>query len=233
MLHELHEKGIISEYVCQGVKEDETGVVTLKDQRDMRFLRGIISTLSNISVKVKHSELEYCLSPLYNYYIYDSILYRMLGSNNEDAKSLLAMCRFHEDHKKAIYTCFGSSGNHQFWLGGYADHINACFSIYDSLPEIYKKYPTSSVYKVLYFHDVDKLARHSGDSSCEYLREGILKTEYKDIFDKNEINALTYIHGEGKDYNKNYRVMGELAAICHVVDITSARILHSIDNWRI
>ncbi len=39
-----------------------------------------------------------------------------------------------------------------------------------------------------------------------------------------QINALTYVEGELTDYCSTQRVMNELAAFCHKVDVHSARI---------
>lgn len=37
-------------------------------------------------------------------------------------------------------------------------------------------------------------------------------------------NGIKYIEGEGNDYTNKRRVMNELAAFCHVCDVSSARI---------
>ncbi len=38
-----------------------------------------------------------------------------------------------------------------------------------------------------------------------------------------QMNALTYVEGELKDYSSKRRVMNELAAFCHHIDNWSAR----------
>ena len=39
---------------------------------------------------------------------------------------------------------------------------------------------------------------------------------------------LKYVHGEGDDYRKDRRVMSPLAALCHMADVGSARILFDV-----
>lgn len=52
-----------------------------------------------------------------------------------------------------------------------------------------------------------------------------------------QLNGLTYVEGEIKNYSSTHRVMNELAAFCHKVDIMSARIwydypkLAPFDEW--
>lgn len=41
--------------------------------------------------------------------------------------------------------------------------------------------------------------------------------------DSGQRNALTYVEGEINDYSSQKRVMNELAAFCHKVDVWSAR----------
>lgn len=51
-----------------------------------------------------------------------------------------------------------------------------------------------------------------------------------------QMNGLTYVEGEIKDYSSTHRVMNELAAFCHKVDTWSARAwydypLEKADPW--
>jgi hypothetical protein len=48
--------------------------------------------------------------------------------------------------------------------------------------------------------------------------------EYKIVLTDDQSNALRYVEGEGNDYSNAKRVMGPLAAFCHLCDVTSARI---------
>jgi len=50
--------------------------------------------------------------------------------------------------------------------------------------------------------------------------------EYGIILNEQQSNALEYVEGEGESYSSKKRVMNELAAFCHIVDISSARIWH-------
>lgn len=48
--------------------------------------------------------------------------------------------------------------------------------------------------------------------------------EYEIELTPAQLNGLTYVEGEIKNYSSKYHVMNELAAFCHKVDIHSARI---------
>ncbi len=145
--------------------------------------------------------------------------------------------KFHDDWLHLMKKATGSSGNHQFWEGGYYDHISDCFLLAKNLwtnqirPLPFRFH---HVLYVLYFHDIEKLWKYSGDSSLNkgncskdkfYSEE--LPKRYNFHFEEIELNALKYIHGEGDDYRKDRRVMNELAGFCHAVDVLSARVWHS------
>lgn len=61
--------------------------------------------------------------------------------------------------------------------------------------------------------------------------------EYGIVLTPALLNALTYVEGEMNDYSSKRRVMNELAAFCHKVDVHSARIwfdypkISSEDEW--
>jgi len=46
-----------------------------------------------------------------------------------------------------------------------------------------------------------------------------------------QLNGLTYVEGEIKDYSSFRRVMNELAAFCHKVDVNSARIWYDYPRF--
>jgi hypothetical protein len=123
----------------------------------------------------------------------------------------------------------GSVNKHQAWAGGYRDHLQQCLNIAEHLYELDFSFNFDSVIVVLYFHDIEKLFKYSSldvnPDKVVYLKKTLFEV-YGIEFTEEEINALTYIHGEGEDYCAN-RVMNELAAFCHSCDIISARCYHS------
>lgn len=123
----------------------------------------------------------------------------------------------------------GSASKHQAWVGGYRNHLQQCLNIAEHLYELDFSFNFDSVILVLYFHDIEKMFKYS--SLDVYLNKDVYLTEtlFKIDgirFSEEEMNALTYIHGEGEDYCAN-RVMNELAAFCNSCDIISARCYHS------
>lgn len=50
--------------------------------------------------------------------------------------------------------------------------------------------------------------------------------EYGIVLSEQQQNALKYVEGENADYSNKRRVMNELAAFCHIADVSSARIWH-------
>ena len=57
--------------------------------------------------------------------------------------------------------------------------------------------------------------------------------EYGLVLTPAQENALKYVEGEHNDYTNKQRLMNELAAFCHLCDVTSARIFHSypLQKW--
>jgi hypothetical protein len=155
----------------------------------------------------------------------------------EDFKSFLdpKVWVWHNHHLELFNKAKGSSGNHQFWEGGYRDHLTQCFilgwKIYANLSEIYTlNFNVGSLFKVLYFHDVEKVFKYTNGLPEGWDKEKYLLVDLEATFgitfDEQERNALKYIHGEGDDYKKGERVMNELAGLCHAIDVISARTLH-------
>lgn len=68
----------------------------------------------------------------------------------------------------------------------------------------------------------------------EQFRHDILKT-FEITLTPEQENAFKYVEGEIDEYSGDHRVMNELAAFCHICDITSARLWHNFpngtDNW--
>lgn len=145
---------------------------------------------------------------------------------------LTGVMKFHNIYKDAIYSAKGSAFNHQSWEGGYVEHLYQCFQLaefYYRLKYEFGGIPFSkqSVYTVLYFHDIEKIFKHNKPSVLidkDMWLYGILHENFGISFSKEEKNALKYIHGEGYEYSKTEKKMQPLAAFCHIVDVTSARI---------
>ncbi len=149
-----------------------------------------------------------------------------------------AVLKFHKTWLPSMKKATGSSGNHQFWEGGYYDHISDCFFLAHRLWCAIARRPVpfdlhNALY-VLYFHDIEKLWKYTDgwflnkddhDKEKFYLEE--LPQQHDFWFEDMELNALKYIHGEGDDYRKDKRVMNELAGFCHSIDVLSARVWHN------
>jgi hypothetical protein len=147
----------------------------------------------------------------------------------------------------------GSSFNHQAWPGGYLDHVAAVLRIAIELwPTMLKLGPCpfelAEALLVLFLHDLEKPWRPAGgfvppvrfDIPAE--RERLEKKE-RHVFRLRKIaeygltltgpqeNAIRYVEGEGDDYSGRARTMNELAAFCHMCDVASARIWHSVGYY--
>ena len=146
------------------------------------------------------------------------------------------------DYRELFEKARGSTFNHQTWDGGYIDHVTDgmnyarhlyCFdkSFGRLLP-----FSLSDTLLIFFLHDLEKPWRIVVDSSgvvsnkdgldtkeaYKKFREDKL-TEYGLVLSDYQMNALTYVEGELKDYSSEHRVMNELAAFCHKVDNWSAR----------
>jgi hypothetical protein len=141
-----------------------------------------------------------------------------------------AILFFHDQHKEIMSRARGSSKNHQWWIGGYRDHIYETLIIarllYKTMND-FRPLPflLDSALIVLYFHDIEKITKYTTGAEFDkdhFYKEGIKK--YQISFTDEELNALTYIHGENQHYSNQKRTMNELAAFCHCVDTISARI---------
>jgi hypothetical protein len=151
------------------------------------------------------------------------------------------LMKFHADHEALIRDAKGSKSKHQAWPGGYLDHLVECLTIGDEMWNglgCIRELPFewSSVVKVLYFHDVEKMFKYSNLKPPRAdVYESVMNDKmlfYKDDigdfywidFTDEELNALEHIHGE-KDYGE-HRIAGPLAAFCHCCDMLSARMWH-------
>lgn len=136
----------------------------------------------------------------------------------------------------------GSTHNHQTWEGGYVDHVtdimNRARHSYSFESAFGRPMPfsLSDVLLILFLHDLEKpwrivvdehgvASNRPGLSTKEefqIFREDKLD-EYGLVLTEYQLNALTYVEGELKNYSSTRRVMNELAAFCHMEDTWSAR----------
>ncbi len=138
----------------------------------------------------------------------------------------------------------GSSGAHQAWPGGYADHVqevlNIAVILHRKLGLVRPlKFSLSSSLLVLFLHDCEKPFKSASDDQIKNFdwvtkRPGksdkvfqqLLIKHYGFTLTDEEQNALRYVEGEGAEYVHGQRVMNELAAFCHCCDVLSARLWH-------
>lgn len=142
---------------------------------------------------------------------------------------------FHNHHYRMMRKAAGSSHNHQDWPGGYYDHIDQCLDLAEHWYNGFEHLPflLDSAIFVLYFHDIEKMFKYQETPEVidkETWYDETLDEEFKVRVYEEEKVALKYIHGEGEDYRKDRRVMNELGAFCHCVDVASARIFHQMSK---
>lgn len=145
-----------------------------------------------------------------------------------------------DDYSAIFRKAPGSTHNHQNWRGGYWDHIvevmNRAVFLYDVNPRPFP-FTLSSALLVLFLHDIEKPWKYKlgvdgqsdvkKDFDTEEKSHNFRDTfinHYDIILSPEEQNALKYVHGEGNDYSSKRRVMGPLAAFCHICDVWVAKI---------
>lgn len=136
----------------------------------------------------------------------------------------------------------GSTHNHQTWVGGWYDHtlecVNYAYYLYKFDESFGRPLPfsLSDAILIMFLHDLEKPWR------IEVLEDGSVRNrpgldtkeafkqfredklqEYGIALTPYQLNGLTYVEGEIADYSSKRRVMNELAAFCHKVDVWSAR----------
>jgi hypothetical protein len=147
------------------------------------------------------------------------------------------------ENRKLFETIPGSTHNHQTFFGGYFSHVldgmNYAYYLYDFDASFGRPLPftKSDALLIFFLHDLEKPWR------IEVMEDGTVrnrpgldtKEAFKEFREKKlveygisltpaQLNGLTYVEGEIKDYSSKHRVMNELAAFCHKVDVMSARI---------
>ena len=159
------------------------------------------------------------------------------------------------DNRALFEKTRGSTHNHQTWDGGFIDHTTDCMNYARHLFKFDESFgrplpfSMSDTILIMYLHDLEKPWRIEVMSdgtvrnrlgldtkeAFKKFRENKLE-EYDIYLTPYQLNALTYVEGEIKDYSSTHRVMNELAAFCHKVDNWSARgwyayPLESDDPW--
>lgn len=136
------------------------------------------------------------------------------------------------DNETLFNTATGSNYNHQTWSGGYLDHVtevmNIAIKYFKTLNEIRKlPFTLSDALLVLFLHDLEKpwkqqIKFNTKEERFNFrlARIGDYNIELNDV----QLNALRYVEGENDDYSPVERIMNELAAFCHICDVTSSRI---------
>ena len=173
---------------------------------------------------------------------------------DESARS--SVQRILHDNRPMFERSRGSTHNHQTWDGGYIDHVtdgmNYVRHLYAMTLALGRPLPftLSDALLIFFLHDLEKpwrmLVQQSGlavnrpgldtKKAFKDFREAKL-IEYGLVLTPAQFNGLAYVEGEGADYKSTKRVMNELAAFCHMVDVWSARIAFSYpapsghDEW--
>lgn len=149
-----------------------------------------------------------------------------------DEPNRAACIKLYYDNIELFKKAPGSSHNHQAWEGGYFDHItevmNICLALYPIYSARGVNFTLSDALLVMYVHDLEKLWRKTEeyDKKVERIFRFFKLRDYGFVLNEQLINALEYVEGERDDYSNKKRVMNELAAFCHIADVSSARIWH-------
>jgi hypothetical protein len=171
------------------------------------------------------------------YYDLHSLLDMIEGSNGEACRQMLA------DHEEKFLAAAGSSHNHQAWPGGYIDHVTDAMNIGLSVYELYQSmrplpFTASDVLLIVYLHDLEKPFKYTYDTdgnmqqdsrfpdkaSGELFKRNMI-AQYGIVLNDMQDNALEFVEGiRDPKYQRSRRVMGELAVVCHIADLTSARL---------
>lgn len=174
------------------------------------------------------------------YHDIETLLGMIEGSNGDACR------RIHEDYRDKFEAGLGSSHNHQFWPGGYVDHVTEAMNIGLLLHKSFGvqrplTFPASDILLVVYLHDLEKPFKYFiHDDGQLYRRNDLLQKDADEAFKREIIerygitltntqeNALEFVEGiRDHKYQKSRRVMGELAVLCHMADLASARLWYN------
>jgi hypothetical protein len=148
--------------------------------------------------------------------------------------------RFLQQNQKLLTAAKGSLHNHQWWEGGYRDHITEVMNIarllYTPLHNV-RQHPfsLSDALLVLFLHDIEKPWKYEKENNewktCSALdtkqkaqafREEKIR-EYGFQLSGEHMQAVIYAEGELHNYSDKDRQMKPLAAFVHMCDVWSAR----------
>jgi hypothetical protein len=116
--------------------------------------------------------------------------------------------------------------------------MNIAIVLYERLSSIRPlPFSASDALLVVFLHDIEKPWKYEVGPSgqlqhIESLRTKEAQHEFRArklqecgiTLTSEQENAMKYVEGEFSDYTNRRRVMGPLAALCHLADVTSARI---------
>ena len=163
--------------------------------------------------------------------------------------------RLLNDNRTLFQQVPGAKSNHQIWPGGYYDHVRETMNVAKVLYATFNNlrplpFELSDALLVMFLHDLEKPWKYDlGPDGELRFKEELLEKEAQHAFRERKLaehgiqltptqtNGLKYVEGEHKDYSPDRRVMNELAAFCHLCDVTSARIWYDhpssdkVDSW--
>ncbi len=174
----------------------------------------------------------------------EKLVSMIAGPNGAASRRML------DDNRALFETVQGSTNNHQAWPGGYIDHVtegmNIAVSLYDTLNGLRNlPFTLSDALLVFFLHDIEKPWKYElGADGQLHHRKGLgtkadahafrdaKVAEYGIVLTDEQKNGLRYVEGELDEYSSRRRMMGSLAAFCHLCDVTSARIWfdHPLEN---
>ncbi len=161
-----------------------------------------------------------------------------------DEPNMFACFKILADNRELFQKVQGSTHNHQVWSGGYFDHVQEIMNIVmvfyktlESIRPLPLQFSISDALLVVFLHDIEKPWAFEIGQDGEMRRIASLRTkkaqhefraqklkEYGIVLSWDQENGMKYVEGEFDDYSNQKRVMGPLAALCHLADVTSARI---------
>lgn len=170
------------------------------------------------------------------YFSIDELVAKIDNPNGAACARILA------DNRALFSAVQGSTHNHQAWRGGYLDHVtdamNVAVVLYDQLSALRPlPFSLSDVLLVVYLHDLEKpwkfelgpdgQLRHKAELSTKESHQAFRMqklAEYGVELSPEHVNGIRYAEGEIGDYTNKRRVMGPLAALAHMCDVSSARL---------
>lgn len=161
---------------------------------------------------------------------------RLLGLVDEPNRSGLR--RMLVENRSRFEASPGSVHNHQAWPGGYMCHIREIMNLAVVLYPVYSglrnlPFSLSDLLTVLFLHDLEKPWKYVEPKVGLYNRKAKCKfrlaklAEYNIVLTPELRNGMEFVEGENDGtYSETDRAMGELAAFCHICDVSSARLWH-------